>query len=211
MKAVDFGDGLGAEGPINVFLPIDSAFETLLNSLNVTSDTLLGQTEVIKRLLQYHVVVDGAACSGGLDGEVSTALTGQTFVVSDNGNTVTDGSGNTANVIVTVPASNGLGYVIDRVLLPIPDTEGEVPAAEVGGGPSQTQLENLFGRIDVNRDGVVTVDELKAAAAFIGVTLTDEQLQQFEEQAPDGADLALFLQSASALLADGGFSLPGGR
>lgn len=207
VEAAGFGAGLAAEGPIDVFLPVDTAFDVLLTSYGVTADVLLQRTDLIKRLLQYHVVTEGAVCNGNLEGKVATALTGESFTVSDDGNTITDGTGNVINVIASVPASNGVGYVIDGVLLPIPEPPSpaaESPATEgTAQVPSDAQLTVLFNRADTNGDGLLKIDELQAAAAFIGVELTDEQIQRILELAPDGFDLETFLQSASTVVAGG--------
>ncbi|MGY8778801.1 MAG: fasciclin domain-containing protein, partial [Longimicrobiales bacterium] len=55
------------------------------------------------------------------DGQIVTTVEGTTFTVniSDSAVSITDGAGNTVNVIVTdVLASNGVIHVIDGVILP---------------------------------------------------------------------------------------------
>jgi Ca2+-binding EF-hand superfamily protein len=63
-----------------------------------------------------------------------------------------------------------------------------------------SRLTTLFNRIDVSGDGLVSVDELKAAAAFAGIELTPEQIQQFEKAAGEGVDIDGFIAAAGQLL-----------
>jgi uncharacterized surface protein with fasciclin (FAS1) repeats len=104
-----------------VQVPLDAAFEALLDSFGRGPEDLLERPDVVARLLQYHLVVDGAVCSGHLDGEQYTELPGRTVVVTEDGTKVLDGAGQEATVLVSVPARNGVAWVIDRVLLPFHD------------------------------------------------------------------------------------------
>lgn len=124
VQAVNLTDVLSLPGPVDVFAPTNQAFEALLASYETSVDELLAENATVTRVLQYHVVSEGAVCSGGLSGDVDTALPGEKLTVY--GSTVTDANGNVANIINTVNAGNGVVYVIDRVLLPSPDSE---PAA----------------------------------------------------------------------------------
>ena len=105
------------DGPINVFAPSNGAFEDALNVLGVTAQELLSETELVKKLLANHVVVDGALCSGMLTGNVTTLLPGSTLNI--NGSVVTTDSGSTANIVDVLAATNGQIFVIDKVLFPI--------------------------------------------------------------------------------------------
>lgn len=129
VQAADLASVLSTPGPIDVFAPTNDAFAALLKTLGVTAEELLSETALLTRVLQYHVVADGAVCAGDLSGTVPTALTGESLTI--DGTTVTDGSGNTANIILAVPASNGQVYVIDAVLLPTPDAPAPAPDAAV--------------------------------------------------------------------------------
>jgi hypothetical protein len=73
-------------------------------------------------VLQYHVVVDGAVCSGDLSGAVETAQGGALTV---SGSTVTDANSSVANVLSSIDAGNGVVYLIDAVLLPTPSAVGD--------------------------------------------------------------------------------------
>ena len=63
-----------------------------------------------------------AAAVADMDGEEVTTVNGATFTVNvgdDGAVSITDGAGNTVNVVATdVVASNGVIHVIDGVLLP---------------------------------------------------------------------------------------------
>jgi hypothetical protein len=76
VKAANLTDVLSLPGPIDVFAPTNDAFGALLASLNISAETLLAETALLTNVLQYHVVVDGAVCSGALSGAVETAQGG---------------------------------------------------------------------------------------------------------------------------------------
>ena len=109
------------EGSFTVFAPTDDAFATALDELGLTAEELLDDEELLNSVLTYHVV-EGAVFSGDLeDGMEVVTLNGAilTINVTDEGVTVTDGNGNTYNVIAAdVEASNGVVHIIDGVLLP---------------------------------------------------------------------------------------------
>jgi transforming growth factor-beta-induced protein len=128
VQSVNLTSVLASDGPLDVFAPTNDAFAAVLDAYEITAEELLAQTAFVTRVLQYHVVADGAVCSGDLSGSVPTALPGESLTV--DGDTVTDATGNTANILVSVPASNGMVYVIDSVLLPTPDAAA--PGAEEG-------------------------------------------------------------------------------
>jgi uncharacterized surface protein with fasciclin (FAS1) repeats len=111
-------DVLSLPGPIDVFAPTNDAFGALLTSLNISAETLLDESALLTNVLQYHVVVDGAVCSGALSGAVETVQGGALTV---SGSTVTDANGNAANIVGAIYAGNGIVYLIDSVLLPPAD------------------------------------------------------------------------------------------
>ena len=129
VQAANLTDVFFETGPIDVFAPTNDAFDALLASLDISAETLLAETALLTNVLQYHVVVDGAVCSGDLSGAVETVQGGALTV---DGSTVTDANGNAANILGAINASNGVVYVIDSVLLPPADdsTAASAPAPE---------------------------------------------------------------------------------
>jgi len=94
--------------------PTNDAFAILPEG---TVDSLLQNTNVLTQLLQYHVVAGEAISFSTMD-VIDTALDGESVVVSisEDGTMLND-----ANVIKKVRASNGIIYVIDKVLIPPED------------------------------------------------------------------------------------------
>lgn len=122
VQAAGLEETLRGEGPFTVFAPTDEAFAALPAG---TLDTLLADpTGDLAGILTYHVVEGKVMAEDvvGLDGESVTTVNGATFTVNvgaDGSVTLTDGAGNTINVVTTdVEASNGVIHVIDAVMLP---------------------------------------------------------------------------------------------
>ncbi len=120
VEAAGLVETLSGDSLFTVFAPTDDAFAALPDG---TLDDLLADPEALAGILTYHVVpgeVDAAAVAE-LDGEAVTTVNTDsvTVGVTEGGVTLTDSSGNTANVIITdVAADNGIIHVIDAVLIP---------------------------------------------------------------------------------------------
>ncbi len=102
-----------------VFAPTDEAFVAALETLGLTAEELLADTETLTRVLAVHVVpaVLGAEDVVALDGAViGTLLNGAVLPVVLDGDAVTVGGSNV--VAADIVASNGIIHVIDSVLLP---------------------------------------------------------------------------------------------
>jgi transforming growth factor-beta-induced protein len=106
---------------LTVFAPTDAAFAALLEQLGVSAAELLGNTELLNRVLQYHVLPFRYG-SGDL---TWLANNGQPFVFSLIGERVglslRDGAlliNDSGVVTADIQASNGIIHVIDAVLLP---------------------------------------------------------------------------------------------
>ena len=114
IKAAELVDALSNAGPFTVFAPTNAAFDAL------PAGTVEGLLKPEKKsdlqdILQYHVAV-GVFKSDML-------RDGQTLGMVNGGNakiTVKDGKVmiNDAAVVASVPASNGIVHVIDKVILP---------------------------------------------------------------------------------------------
>lgn len=181
---------------MNLVAPIDSAFQEVLDSFNITAATLLNQTVFLDRVLKAHVVFQGAVCQGELSGTVPTALAGSSFSFDPLFDTVTDSNGNVATILTRVPASNGMLVIVDKILLPLEDEELS-PLAE------RPSVQLLHRAIDVDADGYVTLAELRAAAAEAGIELGDDEMLTFLDVNLDGAlDVIEFIQSIDAGLLD---------
>lgn len=114
LKAADYVDALSNAGPFTVFAPTDAAF------LNLPEGTVTSLLEPdnrgdLRNILEYHVAVGVYKLEYMRDGQTinQVNLENVTIGVQDGKYTV-----NGANIVGTVPASNGVVYVIDAVLLP---------------------------------------------------------------------------------------------
>ena len=114
LKAADYVDSLTNPGPFTVFAPTNAAFDKL------PKGTVEGLVKPEKKadlseLLKYHVAVSVYQLKDFKDGQVMAMANGSkvTFKVKDGKVTV-----NGANIVASVPASNGIVHVIDAVLLP---------------------------------------------------------------------------------------------
>lgn len=118
LKAADLADALKGAGPFTVFAPTDAAFAALLTELNVTKAQLLANTDLLTRVLTYHVVPSRVLeAQVPVGTAISTVETG-TFSV-DGSLRITDERGRSASILGTdVFATNGVIHVIDRVILP---------------------------------------------------------------------------------------------
>lgn len=109
------------EAELTVFAPTDDAFAERLESLQMTADELLADTDLLTTILQYHVL-DGAVMAETvvtMDGQSVPTMLGEdaTISISIDGDIVV--LNDTINVIVTdFEADNGVIHVIDGVLLP---------------------------------------------------------------------------------------------
>jgi uncharacterized surface protein with fasciclin (FAS1) repeats len=70
----------------------------------------------LQNILQYHVAVAVYKTENMRDGQVIGMANGDNITLSvKDGKVMING---TANVVATIPASNGIIYVVDAVLLP---------------------------------------------------------------------------------------------
>jgi uncharacterized surface protein with fasciclin (FAS1) repeats len=118
VQAAGLGETLSDEGPFTVFAPTDEAFAAALDSLGLTADELLADTETLTSILTYHVVAGQVPSSQvvTMDSQSVATVNGADVTIGVDGETVMV---NDATVTaVDIPASNGVIHVIDSVLLP---------------------------------------------------------------------------------------------
>ena len=115
LKQADYVTELSNAGPFTVFAPTNAAFDKLPKG---TVENLLKpeNKDALRNILEYHVAVGGYKQDFLTDGQTINQANLQNITIS-----IKDGKmmvNNTANVLATIPASNGIVYVIDAVLLP---------------------------------------------------------------------------------------------
>jgi uncharacterized surface protein with fasciclin (FAS1) repeats len=127
VKAAGLVETLSGPGPFTVFAPTNEAFAALPAG---TVDTLLKPENkaTLTKILTYHVVAGkmtshdlAEAVKAGGGKAVLKTVEGDSITVSKDGNawTITDDKGNVANItIADVIQSNGVIFVIDKVLMP---------------------------------------------------------------------------------------------
>jgi len=139
---------------IHTQAPTNDAFANLPEG---TIDSLLQNADVLSQLLMYHVVTGEAINLSAMD-VIDTALSGESVVVSvsEDGTMLND-----SNVLKEVRASNGIIYVIDKVLIPpeeeytlidwindLADGEHEVPEDTVEMTPQGDDADSWSDLID---------------------------------------------------------------
>lgn len=115
VKAAALVDVLSNAGPFTVFAPTNAAFEKLPAG---TVEGLLkpDQKDALSNILEYHVYVGVIKTEAMRDGQILGQVNGKNITLSvKDGKYMINGK---ANIIASVPASNGIIHVIDEVLLP---------------------------------------------------------------------------------------------
>lgn len=115
IKSANLVDALSNAGPFTVFAPTNKAFAALPAG---TLDNLLlpANKDALRDILQYHVSLGVFKTDAMTDGQIIGQVNGENINVSKkDGILKINGK---ASIIATIPASNGIIYVIDGVLLP---------------------------------------------------------------------------------------------
>ena len=186
VQAAGLVDTLNSDGPFTVFAPTEEAFTTALNTLGITAEQLLADTELLTAVLTYHVLALEAPSDlvATLNGQNVTTVNGADITITINDNTV---HVNNATVTTTdIQASNGIIHVIDTVLLPPTEETAETPgtivevAIESGAFPTLVAAVQAAGLVDtLNSDGPFTVfapTEEAFTTALNTLGITAEQL-----------------------------------
>jgi uncharacterized surface protein with fasciclin (FAS1) repeats len=114
LKAAEYVDVLSNAGPFTVFAPTNAAFDLLPKG---TLDDLVKpeNKSTLRDILEYHVYVGVLKDALMGDGMTYGMANGQSVTIGNKDGKMTV---NGANIVATVPASNGIIYVVDAVLLP---------------------------------------------------------------------------------------------
>lgn len=114
LKAAEYVDALANAGPFTVFAPTNAAFDAL--PAGTVEDLVKPENQAkLRNILEYHVYIgvirenmmrDGMKLNQANMSNITLKQNGEKFMVND------------ANIVATVPCSNGLIYVVDKVLLP---------------------------------------------------------------------------------------------
>jgi uncharacterized surface protein with fasciclin (FAS1) repeats len=114
LKAAEYVDVLSNAGPFTVFAPTNAAFEKLPAG---TVEGLLKpeKKDDLRNILEYHVYVGVLKPEFFQDGQSFGQVNGQNIKIGMKDGKITV---NGANVIASIPASNGIIHVLDGVLLP---------------------------------------------------------------------------------------------
>lgn len=114
LKAASYVDALSNAGPFTVFAPIDAAFAKLPEG---TVENLVKpeNKSQLQDILEYHVYV-GVIRESMIQNDMTlNQVNGKNIKLTKNGERI---QVNGANIIATIPTSNGIIYVLDAVLLP---------------------------------------------------------------------------------------------
>jgi uncharacterized surface protein with fasciclin (FAS1) repeats len=114
LKAAEYVDVLSNAGPFTVFAPTNAAFEKL------PAGTVEGLLQADKKadlrnILEYHVYVGVLKPEMLQDGQSFGQANGDNVKIGVKDGKITV---NGANIIASIPASNGIIHVVDAVLLP---------------------------------------------------------------------------------------------
>jgi uncharacterized surface protein with fasciclin (FAS1) repeats len=115
LKQADYVNDLSNAGPFTVFAPTNDAFNKLPAG---TVDGLMKDDKRpdLRNILEYHVALPAYKSEFLQDGQTIGMANGDNITLSvKDGKIMVNG---TANVVATIPASNGIIYVVDAVLLP---------------------------------------------------------------------------------------------
>lgn len=115
VKAAGLVDALSNAGPFTVFAPTNAAFEKLPAG---TVEGLLKPEKKndLSNILEYHTSVGVFKAENLQDGQTIGQVNLQNITINiKDGKMVVNG---TANVLASIPCSNGIIHVIDAVLLP---------------------------------------------------------------------------------------------
>lgn len=114
LQAADYVTAVAASGPLTVFAPTNEAFDKLPAG---TVESLLEpeNADALREILKYHVTTSALPVASFRDGQLLAMANGaKTTIRLQEGQL----SINDANVIASIPGSNGIIHVIDGVLLP---------------------------------------------------------------------------------------------
>ena len=115
IRQADLVNALSNAGPFTVFAPTNAAFDKVGKA---TLDDLMKDEnkEKLQDILQYHVYVGSLKAEMMTDGQTLNQVNGGNVTIGiKDGKTVLN---NTATVVTSIPAANGIIHVIDAVLLP---------------------------------------------------------------------------------------------
>ena len=118
IEAAGLVDTLEGEGPFTVLAPTNAAFDAAFETLGITAEELLADTETLTDILTYHVLPQEANSQlvATLDGESVQTLNGQSVSIAVTDGVITiDGA---EVVSADLAADNGIVHVINAVLLP---------------------------------------------------------------------------------------------
>jgi uncharacterized surface protein with fasciclin (FAS1) repeats len=115
LKQADLVTSLSNAGPFTVFAPTNAAFDKLPAG---TVEALMKpeKKEDLQNILQYHVTVSAMKAESFTDGQVLGMVNGDNVTVTIKAGKVM--LNNSATIVASIPASNGMIHVIDGVLLP---------------------------------------------------------------------------------------------
>jgi uncharacterized surface protein with fasciclin (FAS1) repeats len=115
LKQAELVTSLSNSGPFTVFAPTNAAFDKVPKE---TLDALMTdeKKEDLQNILQYHVTVSAMKAESFTEGQVLGMVNGDNVTIN-----IKDGKvwlNNSAMIVASVQASNGIVHVIDGVLLP---------------------------------------------------------------------------------------------
>ena len=115
LKQAELVTALSNAGPFTVFAPTNAAFNKLPAG---TVDGLMkpAKKEDLQNILQYHVTLATMKAETFKDGQVLGMVNGDNLTIN-----IKDGKvmlNNSATIVASIPASNGIIHVIDGVLIP---------------------------------------------------------------------------------------------
>lgn len=114
LKAASYVDALANAGPFTVFAPTDEAFSQL--PAGTVEDLVKPENQAkLREILEYHVYIGVMRENMMREGQKLNQANMKNVMLGKNGDKFTV---NGANILAAVPCSNGIIYVIDKVLLP---------------------------------------------------------------------------------------------
>ena len=113
LKAAEYVDALSNAGPFTVFAPTDDAFAKL--PAGTVEDLVKPENKLkLQDILEYHVYV-GVIRESMVHGSMNlNQVNGKNVSLTKDGDKL---KVNGANILATIPTSNGIIYVTDQVLL----------------------------------------------------------------------------------------------